>query len=183
MIEPYVETRSGRKVHFLDPQPDELDIEDIAWALAQQCRFNGHCSQFYSVAEHSVAVSRILPKHLRLAGLMHDASEAYLSDIPSPVKQFLPDYFKIEQTVMDAIIRKFNLVGMNNPPIKHADLQQLRTEAFYLLPSRGDNWAMWDEWKPDVKHGFKPVGYDPDTACKRFMETFEYLTEDARTAA
>ena len=109
MIESHVETRKGLKVDIQNPQPDQFDIEDIAYALSNTCRFNGHCSGFLSVAEHSVLVAQRLPKQLQLAGLLHDATEAYLGDIPSPIKQFLADYKAIEKRFEEAIIRKFDL--------------------------------------------------------------------------
>src|SRR5690606_8557009 len=138
LYEPYVETRTGKKFTFLEPKADDIDIADIAYALANQCRFNGHCSSFYSVAEHSVAVAMLLPQELQLAGLLHDAAEAYLGDIPSPLKQFLPDYDRLETTVITAINEKFGVIwdAPTEAAVKQADLQQLRTEAHHLIPSQ-----------------------------------------------
>lgn len=176
----YIDTISGTKVHFLDPQPEELTIEDIAHALSQQCRFNGHCAAFYSVAEHCVLVSGLLPPSKRLAGLLHDAAEAYLSDIPSPIKQFLPDYYKLEKGLEEVISSKWN-VELHDPEIKQADMQQLRTEAHYLMPTEGNDWfggdSRWLDLKPNPE--FRPVCLPPPYAYKLFMETYELLTESA----
>ncbi len=82
----WIETYTGKKVYPLYPNPDMFCAEDIAHALSLQCRYNGHVPQFYSVAQHSVLVSQLVDTHDALWGLLHDAAEAYLSDIPSPVK-------------------------------------------------------------------------------------------------
>src|SRR3954452_7535501 len=88
---PYLQTISGRFVNPLDPDLDQIDIGDITRALANTCRFGGHCRSFYSVAQHSVIVSELVeqrggdPEDV-FAALMHDAAEAYLGDMPHPVK-------------------------------------------------------------------------------------------------
>jgi len=87
---PAVSTKSGRRVALLNPSPSQIVIGDIAHGLAHQCRFNGQTSKFYSVAQHSVLVASILPRELRLAGLLHDASETYLGDVVQPLKELLP---------------------------------------------------------------------------------------------
>lgn len=174
-VEPWIETVSGKKFHFLNPTDDEIDIEDIAYALANQCRFNGHCDRFYSVAEHSVFVSALLPKELQLEGLLHDSAEAYLSDIPTPIKQFLPQFKEMEAVVMAAIIRKFGLKGdiASNHQIKQADLQQLKTEAETMLPSKGAEWSITQHI---TEAGHRPVGYPPNMAYVFFMKAFKHLT-------
>ena len=73
---PAISTRSGRRLYLHNPNPSQILIDDIAHGLAHQCRFNGQTNQFYSVAQHSVMVSSILPLELKLAGLLHDAAEA-----------------------------------------------------------------------------------------------------------
>jgi len=85
----WIQTISGRKFPLAEPDPNQIDIEDIAHALSMLCRFNGHCTQFYSVAEHSMHVSHEISNDLALAGLLHDAAEAYLGDVPSPLKKEL----------------------------------------------------------------------------------------------
>src|SRR5258706_13895138 len=85
----WIETYSGKQFHILDPQLDEIELYDIAHALSMQCRYTGHCESFYSVAEHCVIVSMLVPKEMAIAGLFHDASEAYLTDEVSPVKPHL----------------------------------------------------------------------------------------------
>jgi hypothetical protein len=98
-----ITTLSGKFFDILKPEEYEYDIEEIATALSNLCRYTGHVNTFYSVAEHSVLVSRIVPERLALAGLLHDASEAYLGDVSSPLKKLLPEYKRIEDRVQRAI--------------------------------------------------------------------------------
>lgn len=172
--EAWIETASGKSFYFLNPDPDSIDIHDIAYSLSNLCRYTGHCSAFYSVAEHSVYVASLLPSHLRLAGLLHDASEAYLGDVNSPLKRLLPDYKKIEQGVEEAIAQKFGLEYPHNPAIKHADLQQLRTESYHLLPSKGESWGVSHL---RVDNGRVPKCVPPAAAYRVFMTVYEELTK------
>src|SRR5215469_7875156 len=174
---PFITTFLGRHFHFLNPAPDEIEIKDIAAALAIQCRFNGHIP-FLSVAEHSVAVASRLPARLQLAGLLHDAAEAYLSDIPSPIKQYLPDYEKLETIVDKAIDLKFGieLSLEDKVELKKADLEQTYTEAHYLLAGRGQGWVPI-LWQPDPK--MKPRCLAPAEAMDMFMHWFSSLTDSS----
>lgn len=174
-MENWIETASGLKYHFLDPQPDEIDIQDIAFALSNKARFSGH-TQFYSVAEHSVAVAYRLPKHLRLAGLLHDAAEAYLGDIPSPLKAVLPDYRALEKLNEVAIASKFD-VNLKHPDVKDADRRALFTEAHYLIPSKGADWSYFQKGVWHVEEEFRPQCMPPVYAYKAFISAFHEFTE------
>lgn len=173
---PWIETRNGVKFHFLEPLEDEILLEDIAYALSQQCRYSGHCSRFYSVAEHCVLVSALLPARLKMAGLFHDAAEAYLTDLPKPVKDFFPDYKVMEDRLMEAIARKFDIEGLDDPLVKAADTQQLSTEAHYLMPSQGNDWY-WGEGRPEIDKARPPLGLAPRDAYGLFMATFDILSK------
>lgn len=177
-VEPYIETVSGKAFYFLEPTVEMIDIEDIAFALSHQCRFNGHCSRFYSVAEHSVYVASLLPPELRLAGLLHDAAEAYITDMPTPIKQFLPDYIAMEKRIAEVISKAFELDGdgCDSPEVKRADRQQLRTEAYHLLPSRGETWDMWKDSDFHVEGGVVPLCAPPNEAYRVFMAAYKSLT-------
>lgn len=168
MLEPWIETFSGKKFYFLDPTPEMIDIEDIAHSLSRQCRFSGHLSKFMSVAEHSVNVSKL--SFDQLSGLMHDASEAYLLDIPSPVKQYLANYKELENRIMDAIATRYNFQWPLPPDVKDADAAQLVIEAKYLLPSKGADWAYMYEV---ALEGIKPECWSPDRAKRKFLNQFE----------
>jgi len=154
-MEPVIETYSGVMFDFLDPDYVDIRIEDIAHSLSMQCRFTGHCRRFYSVAEHSVAVADHLLKEysdrkLALAGLLHDASEAYLSDIASPLKYQLDIYDQIETSLQAHLENRFR-VDLKDPRIKKADIVMLSQEARQLLPSKGDTWDWEGNWggRPD----------------------------------
>lgn len=174
----FIETFSGKRVYFMDPEPDDFDILDIAHALSNNCRWTGHCKYFVSVAEHSVSVSKLCDDPL--AGLLHDASEAYLTDVAKPIKPFLENYMDIEDRIMKAIAKKFGFKYPLNKSVKLADNQQLSTEAHYLVPSRGDHWS-WDRWsadgvRPAVEKGIVPIGMHPSMAKEVFLKRFKELT-------
>jgi len=98
----WIQTYTGKCFHPREPGPDDFDIRDVAHALSLLCRFNGHCRTFYSVAEHSVRVSRICPPAAALWGLLHDLGEAYVGDLPRPLKPLMPRFEEIEATVRSA---------------------------------------------------------------------------------
>ena len=107
----------------LNPDVALIDIEDIAHALAMLCRANGHFKTFYSVGQHSIncmkeAVARGYSQRVQLACLLHDASEAYLSDVTRPVKQELPRYKEIEAPLQDAIWNKWLGEPLNTQEVK-----------------------------------------------------------------
>jgi len=134
-------TASGIDFHPTDPSPYLVRIEDIAHALAHTCRYGGHTSSFYSVAQHSVLISRALPPDLRLWGLLHDAAEAYVGDIPRPLKGHLQGYDGIEGRVMQAIVLAFNLQPSTMPPeVKAIDDAIIADEAKALMPRAARDW-------------------------------------------
>lgn len=116
----WMQTFTGKAFWPFDPKLDEIDIEDIAHALSNQCRYAGHCLRFYSVAEHCVHVSRLC-KNYPEWGLLHDATEAYLVDLPRPIKWHLPEYKKIESDLEKLIAQKFNLDWPMPKEVKEVD--------------------------------------------------------------
>ncbi len=139
----WIMTYTGKKFHFLDPQPEEIDIVDIAHALSLTCRFGGQCREFYSVAEHSIRMAEIVPQEYKLHALLHDASEAYLPDLPRPEKAELPQFKSMEQLILNSIYDKFitDENGWNKGIIKEADNILLATEARDLMDNM-DDWAL-----------------------------------------
>lgn len=136
----WMQTISGKRFWPLDPHEDDIDLNDIAHALSMMCRFNGHCSNFYSVAEHSVLVSKNIDPKYAIWGLLHDASEAYIADIVRPAKRFMPEYKIIEHNIMKTIYRKFDLDIVNEPQeLKLIDNELLNDEAQQLFLTYS-NW-------------------------------------------
>ena len=173
-LEPWIETYTGKHFYFLDPKEDDIDIRDIAHALAFTCRYTGHSNRFYSVAEHSVLVSYLANDPL--AALLHDASEAYITDIASPIKQHLGGYAEMEDRIMEKIARKFGFSYPLDPDIKDCDATQLKTEAKHLLRSKGATWAHLYPTKR--LHGIGPNCWTPQIAEQRFLERFDEVRKD-----
>lgn len=99
-------TFTGQRMHPLDPHPDEIRIEDIAHGLANTCRYGGQCQFYYSVGTHSIYVSKELSEYgpeMQLYGLFHDAAEAYITDLPRPVKAEIEGYDGIESGILSAV--------------------------------------------------------------------------------
>lgn len=174
---PAISTRSGRRLYIQNPIAAQIDIEDIAHGLANQCRFNGQTSNFYSVAQHSVIVASILPPELKLAGLLHDASEAYLGDIVQPLKELLPEYSIIESKFNNVIGQRFNVDLNHHDQVKKADLIALATERRDLMPMEIVEWSALEGINPLLKT-IKPQ--NPIDAKQSFLETFFKLTEQKK---
>lgn len=166
----WTQTFTGRQFWLLDPQLEDVCIEDIAHALALQCRFNGACLQFYSVAEHSVRVSRIVSPEYALDGLLHDAAEAYVGDIIAPLKRCLPDFGGIERHIMRCVCERFGLLWPIMPQVKAADRVMLATEARDLMAPHPAEWVPLPE--PLIE---RIVPWTHVEAERRFMDRFHEL--------
>lgn len=139
----WIVTYTGKKFYPLDPDPDSIDIVDIAHALSNTCRFSGHTKKFYSVAQHSYCVSLLCGEHA-LYGLLHDASEAYLHDISTPVKHSpeMYAYRDAEFWLQGMILVKYGIRYTKMPPeVKDADVSMGIIEGQYLMPWERD--AFW----------------------------------------
>lgn len=142
-----IETHRGGRFDLSDPDPDDVHIEDIAASLAHTCRFGGHCNQFYSVAHHSLHVSRELPSdnpRLQLLGLLHDAGEAYLGDIPRPLKAQFEVFDQVEERILDAIWAAFEI----EPP-SEAEWAQVMAADDRLLAYEADQLLEDGSWAAD----------------------------------
>jgi hypothetical protein len=176
-MSPWIQTVSGRKFPLLEIDPEAINIEDIAHALSMLCRFNAQCLKFYSVAEHSVHVSYEIAPHLALLGLMHDAAEAYLGDVPSPLKGELRDFKIIEQRLILAIGEKF---GFDHPEkgsqeyavLKAADTQLLVDEQAAIMAAQPEPWP---PNAPLVKDLGRIECWGFEIAKANFMTRFEEL--------
>ena len=165
-----IATYKGIFFYPLDPRSNEIDIEDIAHSLSLQCRYNGHSSLFYSVGDHSLRVSYICSPQNALYALLHDASEAYLCDIPSPIKYDMPDYLRYEKLLQDMIYKKYGL-GDEPPDVKIADKVMLHTEMRDLMNITTDDplYSPLNE---------KIIPLSPQEAEKQFLDRFEQLRKE-----
>ena len=144
----YVSTYLGNRFDPIVGSIDNIHMEDIAHGLAFQCRFNGQTSEFFSIAQHSLIVADLVPPHLRLAALLHDASEAYLGDVVKPLKALLPNFKEIEHRVEAAIAERFGVQGFGDPLIKRADMISLATEKRDLMPHSTEDWSYLEGIEP-----------------------------------
>jgi uncharacterized protein len=169
-------TYSGVFIDPINPDPDLIYIEDVAHALGNNCRFTGHVRKFYSVAQHSVLCTDLVPTDLRLTALMHDASEAYLSDIARPIKnqEEFSFYKVVEARLEEALAERFGLVYPYPDEIKHADNTMLLTEARDLM------FGMRGLSDSDVYADLTPLDatitpWSPDEAAVMFLSTYYAL--------
>jgi uncharacterized protein len=167
-------TASGHYFDFIDLRRNVILIEDIAHGLANLCRFNGQCREFYSVAQHSVAVSRIVPPEFALQGLLHDAAEAYIGDVTKPLKMMLPQYQEIEREVEMAVFATFGLPPKLDASIKVADLVLLATEQRDLMNHRNQAWTSIRGIEP-LPGSIVPMA--PKEARAAFLAEFHRLTQ------
>lgn len=164
-------TFTGRQFFPLDPRPEDICIEDIAHGLSLQCRFTGQIRHFYSIAQHSVHVSESVD--CVREGLMHDASEAYLSDIARPIKPFIPRYKEFEERLERVIAERFKLTFPWPPDVKEADTGMLQTEARDLLPINLEHTPWWTiKMNP---YDFKIIPWSPAVAEEQFLQRFHEL--------
>ena len=156
-MQPIILTASGLQFNLLEPDPNLIEIEDIAHALSHLCRFTGHTRKFYSVAEHSLHVACLVPPELQLEALLHDAAEAYIGDVSSPLKAQLHEYRNIEFALDQAIRKRFGLPPKQSPAVKHADLVMLSTELRDLMPGESHHWAILQGIEPRWQRINKPL--------------------------
>lgn len=173
----WIQTRSGKAVDLLAPKSDTIDFGDIAYALARICRFTGHTSQHYSVAQHSIRVALLLPPSLRLRGLLHDAPEYVTGDNSTPLKMALSPAARAELKAIDynlhcAIMAAVGMRPTNeleNGAIKYADVQMLETERRALLGPSPRSWGIYESVPPvDIS----VAAWSRQLAEKRFLELF-----------
>ena len=169
----WAQTYTGKQFWPLDPLAREVDLKDIAHSLGYQCRFNGHCLQFYSVAQHSVLVSRLVSREQSLAALFHDAAEAYTGDLIRPLKKFLPKEFKqMESQIELAIYEAFEIKNVNEEEIKLADNIALMTEMRDVMAKPPVKWNEDGLYKP---HSERIIPLGPDEAEQLFIKRYNEL--------
>lgn len=170
-------TASGRPFWPMDPRPEDIFLSDIAHHLSLECRFGGACAWHYSVAQHSISVSRLVSPENALWGLLHDAAEAYLKDIPRPLKVELGNVYRnAEARVLACVAVRFGLAFLIPPEVHEVDNRVLMTERAVLLPKGED---LPGPWGPDVKP-YSPGDlivdqWDPGFAERAFLHRFKLL--------
>lgn len=191
-----IETLACRFVDPLALKVSDVVVEDIAHALSMQCRFNGYTKRHYSVAEHSINVAYAVSKQLSVGkhkatddearvilrqALMHDATEAYLLDLPKPVKNSMPIYRQVEQAAWEVIAKRFEVPVLLHPAIKEADVRMCLTEKVALLSPKG---LELPEWKyiadnfpaygpaDDIRFVFQ-VTRDPLEVKEQFLDMYD----------
>jgi len=179
----WMQTYTGKAWYPMTPRAKDVDIEDIAHALSLLCRYGGHCRRFYSVAEHSVLVSHLVPPEYALWGLMHDASEAYVVDVPRPLKVHLGHYRDMEQRAWQAIALRFDLPYEMPSVVHQADIDACFIEKGQLMATARHAW-MDDEWGMGSHFSLRAppswvweLGFKPETAKHLFMNRFKELSK------
>jgi hypothetical protein len=167
----WMQTLSGLKFWPRAPRVEDIRIEDIAGALSKMCRYGGHCKKFYSVAEHCVLVARHAPDDLKLTALMHDASEAYLVDVPRPIKPFLPGYYDMEAKLMSVISERFGLIDPLPAEVKRLDNAILRDEREQNMASMDVAPEFWGDAIDGL--GVELRFWQPEDAQTMFLHAFK----------
>lgn len=173
----WMQTFTGKRFYPLDPRPEDIDPRDIAHALSLLCRYNGHIDRFYSVAEHCVLMSRVMPNDtLALEALLHDGSEAYCGDMVRPLKHTaeMAPYRVAEDRVMDALAIRFGLstdasgVHHKSPEVQDADTRILLTERTALM----NNYKASDRWSVDGMAALDVTieAWNPDVAERAYLD-------------
>lgn len=175
----WMQTFSGRRFYPLAPAPEDVDLADIAHALSLICRYGGHATRFYSVAEHCVLLSHAVAPENALWALMHDAAEAYVGDMVRPLKQQMLAYQDVENRVLSTIAKRFDLpcypvdgVHLIPAAVREADARILLDERASVLTPTDDRWDV-DDLQP---LGVRVIGWPPAAAEVMFRDRFEELT-------
>lgn len=202
----WLQTYTGIAFPIFDPQVEDIEIEDIAHHLSFNCRFNGAVTDFYSVAQHSVLVSQQVPEEDALWGLLHDAAEAYLGDLITPVKATLAQFHWAEMKILNKVAEKYGLpwrlsessrsAGRDNQipgrvyspgrlnfpsplpkSVRQADKRMLYTERRDLLAPHPRPWAEEGKVEP---YDFQIHAWTPASAKSLFLDRFYEITGEVR---
>lgn len=165
-------TYTGKEIDIFDIKPSDICIEDIAHSLSLQCRAMGHFDRFYSVAEHCYSLSLVVPTEMAMVALLHDASEAYITDIPTPIKDAIPELRIVEKQIQGVISEYFNLSSDYNSLIKKWDREMFVRETQLLFTE-------FDSRYPRIKKidEFKLVGYKPQDIERLYLARYNELLE------
>ena len=185
---PTITTYSGIRMNPVQPQKDDIDIKDIAHALSLVCRGGGHVTHFYSVGQHSLACAeearlRGCSIRVQLGALLHDGSEAYMSDLVRPVKEQIPQYRTIENRLIDTVWAKF----IPEPAAESGSTEgnPLTEEECRLIKEIDDDVMSWDMkilLGDEINQGYENLRYKPDhsfvpmeTVERKFLSKYDEL--------
>jgi hypothetical protein len=172
-MKPELELINGKMFNYVNPDPNTIDQFVIAHGLSKICRFVGQIPVMYTVAQHSVLASYEVPEEYAFSALMHDASEAFTGDIPTPLKMLIPDFRVIEDRIQETINAKYCLPYKMDPEIKRADIVMLKTEKQHFGKSP---WSI-DDSTPDILPSVhKIVPWTVEESYHKFLDRFSYLT-------
>lgn len=171
---------SGVLFDYGAPEKCEVSIFDIAAALSKVCRFAGHIHQFYSVAQHAVNTSRIVPIEFAFDALMHDTAEAFTNDLPTPLKFAVPIFKELEEKIEAAMADRFGFIFPLHPAVKTADLQMLAIEKVALKRDHS-HWSVLEGIETaHVEHLVDLTPWAPDRAEAEFITRFRALASSRR---
>lgn len=177
----WISLLSGGRFNYNKPEESDVTIEDIASALSNVCRFSGHLPRFYSVAQHCVNASRLVPEDLTFTALMHDTAEAFTNDLPTPLKWALPVFKELETKIEHAMSTKFGFHFPYPPEIKEADTIMLMLEKFYVK----EDSSIWPKYEQHTKSTLRRYrglvdldSWQPRRAKREFLERFEELNNE-----
>jgi uncharacterized protein len=175
-----IDLSTGTRMDLANPSLESISITDIANSLSKICRFTGHSTKFYSVAEHCVRASHI-PKgyEAQFATLMHDAHEAFCGDVSSPLKALLPDYKTVEAKLQQIVRERYAISHENDDIVRTCDLKMLATEKRDLMANSHTYWDILKHVEP-LTVAITP--WDHALAKKMFLRRFNELNDQREQA-
>lgn len=186
MSDNWISLLSGAKMDYHSPEKSDVTIEDIASALSNNCRFSGHLPRFYSIAQHLVNTSRIVPVEQAFTGLMHDTAEAFTNDLPTPLKWEFPVFKELEQRIESAMAKKFDFEYPYPASVKEADTIMLILEKFYVKEDKSI-WPAYEKWDTMAVEPYRHLvdldSWQPRRAKREFLERYHELKQQAETAS
>lgn len=180
MLDACIETYTGKMFNLISPTIDMIDIQDIAHSGSQLCRFTGHTRHHYSIAQHELLGSYIVPLEYALEFLLHDAAESYVNDMSRPLKHMtaMGDLYRpIEETIQALIRKKYELPVVQSPIIHKFDNAMLLAEKQQLM-GRAD-WSKMgiEKWEINASEAARVVIHEmtPREVEQEFLERFNQL--------
>lgn len=174
----WISLLSGAHFNYNKPEESDVTIDDIASALSNVCRFSGHLPRFYSVAQHLVNASHIVPDEHAFTALMHDTAECFTNDLPTPLKWALPIFKELEVKIESAMGQRFGFQFPYPPEVKEADTLMLMLEKYYVKEC-DDHWPMYDKYTREYVEPYRGLvnldSWQPRRAKREFLERYYEL--------